>query len=192
MPNVFVLTLAALLLLPVQARALSLDAAALSSDLTRQAQVNLVHIHETENATIEVGGKWAKTAGRPQLYEIYKADEFRFPYQIRVTADVRRLQSHDTYSGGIGTGRKAFTLTAGVRVEYKGFRDTFGNLLATVKANRGWLALTSSVEGLHNSDKGRIDYRATAKAQGRFLYVAFRVERVRDVALQGVSLGVKL
>lgn len=174
---------------------LSFDASALSSSNTRQAMVSGAHIATYPSSQFEVSGKYVKSEGREDLWDAGIDHRFSLDYGLTVEDDIRFYHTHTTFAGGIGVGYKSVTLTGGMRTEFDernaSARDTFLRGRATLKYKRGWLGLTAYSEVLRaDQNEKRLDYKVAAKIQPRRLYVAVRVEEIRHVKLQGVSLGV--
>lgn len=178
-----------------QADALSVDVSALSTSTARQVFASAGHISHHDKGVTEVGGKYAKTQGRPHVWEMGISSILNLTNTLRLDTDNRIYHSHTTYSGGLGLGYGIWSFTAGARVEHESgtdARSVFGRLAGQAKWSFRFMALSARLEGLFKGGESRTDYKTAFKFQGERFYTALRLEEVRDVKLQGVALGIKL
>jgi hypothetical protein len=182
-------------LFPGRSHALSLDASALSSSVTRQLVVRGGHIQQYPMSLFEVSGQFAKTEGRDETWDVGVDNVFDLSGNVRLESDYRYFHDRSTFSGALGYGVGPFALSGGFRTEYpdEAARQTYGKITATLRYNPPGkkYALTGKAEGLDDGDgHRRIDYRLEGRYQIGAFYVGLKVEEIKDVELQALSVGV--
>ncbi|MFH2098489.1 MAG: hypothetical protein ABIJ95_03185 [Pseudomonadota bacterium] len=184
------------LLLATRIEALEIDVAASSIDdpdrdeAQRQIVATGAQKVTWSRTTLALSGKYIRSDGRPAAYEIAARSTARWQNGLTLTLDAIRLQTHDTFSGGLGVGAGWFSLTAGARAEYRSGRDTFAKLALDATPTLGILEVGGHLEMLGNGQDGRVDYRIEARVPSGHFYAAVRHSRIRRVRENTLSLGV--
>jgi len=181
----------ALLTLTTSAAGASLDLSALGGDRARQVMVNAGHTEDTGRHVLDLSARYAKTAGKDELWHAGATSLTRWPAGLRTDLEAYWHQDHITSAAGLGIGAGGFALTAGVRTEAADHapRDTFGRLAASYRGATGAWAWSLQAEALVTPDDRRLEWRNALKRQVGWAYLAARLDRSRRTDVWGLSLG---